>query len=57
MYYWQTSEQVQQEIRDTVESIRIFSEELIAKGPEACRQFLIDAGIIDSNIKGHGNKR
>lgn len=47
MYYWQTSEQVQQEIRDTVESIRIFSEELIAKGPEACRQFLIDAGIIN----------
>lgn len=49
MYYWQTSEQVQQEIKDTVESIRKFSEELREQGPEACRQFLIDAGIINQD--------
>lgn len=51
MYYWQTEEEVQQEIRDTVGAIRKVSEELRAQGPEACRQFLIDAGIINSNIK------
>jgi|HubBroStandDraft_3_1064219.scaffolds.fasta_scaffold49176_3 hypothetical protein len=49
MYYWQTYEQVQQEIKDTVESIRIFSEELRERGPEACRRFLIDAGIIEDH--------
>lgn len=47
MYYWQTSEQVQQEIKEEVQAIRKFSEELRKQGPEACKQFLIDAGILN----------
>jgi hypothetical protein len=53
MYWNQSHEEVQKEIRETVMSIKKFSEELRAKGPEACRQFLIDAGII----KERGNKK
>lgn len=46
MYWWQTDTQVQQEIEDTVASIKKNSAQLRESGPDACRQFLIDAGIL-----------
>jgi len=45
MYWNQSYEEVQREIKETVESIRRVSENLRRQGPDACRQFLIDAGI------------
>lgn len=36
-----------QKIDDVVAAIRRHTEELLAQGPEACRQFLIKAGIIE----------
>ena len=49
MYWNQSYEEVQREIKETVESIRRVSEDLRRQGPEACRQFLIDSGILPKN--------
>jgi hypothetical protein len=49
MYWNQSYEQVQQEIKGTVEAIRSVGKDVRSKGPEACRQFLLDAGIISKN--------
>lgn len=37
----------QQEADQQIEAIRKVTQDLIAQGPEACRQFLIDAGIVE----------
>lgn len=44
-----------EQIRKQVESIREMTEKVLAGGPEACRKFLIDAGII-RNKRGGMNK-
>lgn len=35
-----------EDVRRTIEAIRETTRQLLAAGPEACRQYLIDAGII-----------
>jgi len=46
MYWNQSYEEVKKEVEELCAFIQKHGEELRAKGPEACRQFLIDAGII-----------
>jgi hypothetical protein len=46
-YWYQTEAEYKTEIEETISTIKRVTEELVARGPEACKQFLIDAGIIE----------
>lgn len=52
MYWNQSHEEVQKEIRETVAAIKKASE-VARQTPETARKFLVDAGII----KEGGNKK
>lgn len=41
----------QKEIDETIAGIKKFTDDLLAKGPEACKQYLIDSGILLNSDK------